>query len=75
MAVEIAAREEARIVWLPTVDAANEALGADALAPEKNPIQAKLRAEFRFREVGLPLEPIEVPVGAGRVVPLKQWAL
>ncbi|WP_276958836.1 DUF6282 family protein [Allomeiothermus silvanus] len=73
VAVEIAAREGARIVWLPTVDAANEAREAEALPPEKKPLWAKLQAEFR--EAGLPLEPIEVLDGAGRVVPALRQVL
>ncbi|RDI94799.1 cytosolic protein [Meiothermus sp. QL-1] len=73
VAVEIAAREGARIVWLPTVDAANEAREAQALPPEKKPLWAKLQAEFR--QAGLPLEPIEVLDANGRVLPALRQVL
>ncbi|MCX7850949.1 DUF6282 family protein, partial [Thermus sp.] len=73
VAVEIAARGGARIVWLPTVDAANEAREADALPPEKKPLWARLQAEFR--EAGLPLCPIEALDANGRVVPALRQVL
>lgn len=73
VAVEIAAREGARVVWLPTVDAANEAREADALPPEKKPLWAKLQAEFR--QAGLPLCPIEALDANGRVVPALRQVL
>jgi len=73
VAVEIAARGGARIVWLPTVDAANEAHEANALPPEKKPLWARLQAEFK--QAGLPLEPIEVLDGSRRVVPALRQVL
>ena len=45
LAVEIAAREGARIVWLPTVDAENEA-GADSHKPVKQPVWRTIQDEF-----------------------------
>jgi hypothetical protein len=47
LAVEIAAREGARIIWMPTVDAENEA-GHHARPPgAKVPVWAQLQDEFR----------------------------
>ena len=44
-AVEIAAREGARIVWLPTVDSENEA-SEDGPKPAKQPVWRKIQDEF-----------------------------
>src|SRR5918912_782125 len=46
-AVEIAAREGARTVWLPTVDAANETAGRNPEPGAKLPAWAKLQHELR----------------------------
>jgi hypothetical protein len=66
VAVEIAAREGARIVWLPTVDAVNEA-GARDRDYEHPPMWVRIQRELR--EAGL--EPPSVPVvdGAGDALP------
>ena len=45
LAVEIAARGGARIVWLPTVDAENEA-SEDGPKPAKQPVWRKIQDEF-----------------------------
>lgn len=50
-AVEIAAREGARIVWLPTVDAENEA-SEDGPKPAKQPVWRKIQEEFEAAGVG-----------------------
>ena len=47
-AVEIAARGGARIVWLPTVDAENEARG-DGPQPAKQPVWRAIQDEFAAR--------------------------
>ena len=67
-AVEIAAREGARIVWMPTVDAANEEkeratfkLGA------KLPLWAKLQQDLR--EAGIDLPPVRVVDERGALLP------
>jgi hypothetical protein len=56
LAVEIAAREGARTVWLPTVDSVNESRGHDPRTPP--PAWAKLQQELR--EEGIAIEPVSV---------------
>ena len=56
LAVEIAAREGARVVWLPTVDSINEA-GELELKPGATP-PVWVRLQLELRERGLPIEPI-----------------
>lgn len=65
LAVEIAAREGARIVWLPTVDAVNEASARDRVYPEgvHRPLWARIQAELRKQGVEAP--PVEVVDAAG----------
>ena len=59
MAVEIAARAGARIVWMPTFDTFNEMYGPQARLPlEKRPQWARLQQELR--EQGVKSEPIRV---------------
>jgi hypothetical protein len=58
LAVEIAAREGARTVWMPTVDAANEAHEREAPPGAKVPVWVKLQLELR--EQGLEIEPVPV---------------
>lgn len=50
-AVEIAAREGARIVWLPTVDAENEAR-TDGARPDKQPVWRVISDELAAAGVG-----------------------
>jgi len=59
LAVEIAAREGARFVWLPTVDAQNEEQ-EHALRPPgvKLPLWAKLQQELRERGLSVPAVPV-----------------
>ena len=52
-AVEIAARGGARIVWLPTVDAENEA-SEEGPKPAKQPVWRAIQAEFAQAGVGSP---------------------
>ena len=57
LAVDIAGREGARIVWMPTVDAENETAGRRPPRPgEKVPVWAKLQHELR--DQGLEVEPV-----------------
>ncbi len=57
LAVEIAAREGARIVWMPTVDSPAETAGRTEPKPgDKVPLWAKLQHELR--ELGLSVEPV-----------------
>src|SRR5580693_9742268 len=58
LAVEIAAREGARTVWMPTVDAANEAHEREAPAGAKVPVWVKLQRELRAE--GIEIEPVPV---------------
>ena len=57
LAVEIAARERARIVWFPTFDAENEPLGRTQAKPGVPvPVWAKMQHELR--EQGFRPEPV-----------------
>jgi Family of unknown function (DUF6282) len=65
-AVEIAARERARIVWLPTVDSENEA-SEDGPKPAKQPVWRKIQDEFAA--AGVAAEPVRVtPQALARVL-------
>jgi hypothetical protein len=68
LAVEIAAREGARIVWMPTVDSPAETAGRTEPKPgDKVPGWAKLQHELR--ELGLGVEAVQVSDGDGRLLP------
>jgi Family of unknown function (DUF6282) len=70
LAVEVAAREGVRTVWLPTVDAVNESHERDvdrAHPPAKVPVWVKLQLELR--EQGIEIEPVPVVDDAGEVLP------
>lgn len=67
LAVEIAAREGARTVWLPTVDSVNESHEREAPPGAKVPVWVKLQLELR--EAGLEIEPVPVLDAAGAVLP------
>jgi hypothetical protein len=68
LAVEIAAREGAAVVWLPTVDAENETAGRRDLPPDANvPVWAKLQQDLRRRGFATP--PVPVVDTDGRIVP------
>jgi hypothetical protein len=70
-AVEIAARSGARIVWMPTVDAANEAKEHAAFKPgAKLPLWAKLQQELR--ESGIDSSPVRVVDEDGVLLPETQ---
>lgn len=69
LAVEVAAREGARTVWLPTVDAVNEShereregVGAYAKVP------AWVKLQLELREQGIEIEPVPVVDGHGVVL-------
>jgi hypothetical protein len=67
VAVEIAAREGARIVWFPTVNSENEQHEVLAAAPGANvPVWAKL--ELELREQGVEAAPVAVMDGNGGLV-------
>jgi hypothetical protein len=70
LAVEVAAREGARTVWLPTVDSVNESHERDASASRpgaKVPVWVKLQLELR--EQGIEIPPVPVVDEAGAVLP------
>ena len=68
LAVEIAAREGARIVWMPTVDSPAETAGRTEPKPgDKVPQWAQLQHELR--ELGLGAEPVHVTGGDGQLLP------
>jgi hypothetical protein len=68
LAVEIAAREGARIVWMPTVDSPAETAGRTEPKPgDKVPQWARLQHELRG--LGLGVEPVDVTDGDGRLLP------
>ena len=66
LAVEIAAREGARIVWLPTVDAVNEA-GARDREYAHPPMWVRIQRELR--DIGLEPPPVPVLDDAGEPLP------
>jgi Family of unknown function (DUF6282) len=68
VAVEIAARSGARVVWLPTVDAVNERRSRAASPPGATPPQwAALQDEFT--ELGIAASPVPVLGPGGTVLP------
>jgi hypothetical protein len=67
LAVEIAAREGARIVWFPTVDSENEAHEREAPPGAKVPVWVKVQLDLR--EQGIEIEPVPVVDGNGAVLP------
>ena len=68
LAVEIAAREGARTVWLPTVDSLNEMTGAHEIAPgAKPPVWMRLQQELR--DQGVHIEPVRVVDDGGALLP------
>lgn len=67
-AVEIAAREGARIVWFPTVSSENEQHEVLAADPNgKVPVWVKF--ELSIREAGVVPEPVPVVDGGGELLP------
>lgn len=74
LAVEIAAREGARIVWMPTVDSPAEKAGRSEPKPgDKVPQWAKLQHELRG--LGFPIDAVEVRDDAGELLPETQLVL
>jgi len=68
LAVEIAALEGARVVWLPTVDAVNETAGRSQPKPgDKVPVWAAV--QYGLRERGIDIEAVPVVDEAGTVLP------
>jgi hypothetical protein len=67
LAVEVAGREGARIVWLPTVDSVNESHERDAPPGGKVPVWVKLQLELR--QVGIEIPPVPVLGEDGKPLP------
>jgi hypothetical protein len=68
LAVEIAAREGARIVWMPTVDSPAETAGrTEPKEGDKVPQWARLQHELR--SLGLSVEAVHVTDPEGRLLP------
>ena len=68
LAVEIAAREGARILWMPTVDAANHrAFGRDFAPGAQPPPWLALQQDLDSR--GITVDPVAVVDDAGRAAP------
>ena len=68
LAVEIAAREGARTVWLPTVDSVNESHEREAPPGAKVPVWVKLQLDLR--EQGIEIDPVPVVGEDGVVLPV-----
>jgi hypothetical protein len=68
LAVEIAAREGARTVWLPTVDSVNESHEREAPPGAKVPVWVKLQLELREEGIEIPPVPVVDPAD-GTVLP------
>lgn len=68
-AVEIAAREGARIVWLPTVDAVNEAGARDRTYPPGARVPMWVALQRELREAGMEPPPVPVLGDDGRPLP------
>jgi hypothetical protein len=73
LAVEIAAREGARTVWMPTVDSVNEAGEREAPPGAKVPVWVRLQLDLR--EQGIEIEPVPVVDDAGQVLPATRAVL
>ena len=68
LAVEIAALEGARVVWLPTVDAVNETAGRTQPKPgDKVPVWAAV--QYGLRERGIEIQAVPVVDDSGAVLP------
>jgi hypothetical protein len=68
LAVDIAAREGARIVWMPTVDSPAETAGrTEPREGDRVPLWARLQHELRG--LGLGIEPVHVTDGDGLLLP------
>ena len=68
-AVEIAAREGARIVWLPTVDAINEASAREREYPPGARVPMWVAIQRELREAGMEPPPVPVVDDAGDPLP------
>jgi hypothetical protein len=74
LAVEIAAREGARTVWMPTVHSINEMEEVHSFAPGA-PMPVWMKFEVSLREAGVQAEPVAVLDGGGKLLPAVQRVL
>ena len=74
LAVELAAREGARTVWMPTVHAANE-LHKVHNFPQGAPMPVWLKLEVSLRSVGLTSEAVAVTDSDGELLPQTRTVL
>ena len=68
LAVEIAAREGARIVWMPTVDSPAETAGRTEPKPGDN-VPQWARLQHELRELGLSVDAVHVTDAQGALLP------
>ena len=68
VAVEIAAREGARTVWLPTVDSVNES-GEETQFPPGAKVPVWMELQRELRAAGIAIEPVPVVDADGGVLP------
>jgi hypothetical protein len=68
LAVEIAAREGARIVWMPTVDSPAETAGRTE-PKEGDNVPQWARLQHELRSLGLSVDPVHVADPEGRLLP------
>ena len=68
LAVEIAAREGARTVWMPTVNSVNEMEEVHSFAPGA-PMPVWMKFEVSLREAGVEPEPVAVVDDDGELLP------
>src|SRR3984885_12542459 len=74
LAVEIAAREGARTVWMPTVNSINEMEEVHSFAPGA-PMPVWMKFEVSLREAGVQPEPVAVIDRDGSLLPAVQKVL
>lgn len=68
LAVEVAAREGARTVWMPTVNSVNEMAEVHSFAPGA-PMPVWMKFEVSLREAGVEAEPVAVLDAGGGLLP------
>ena len=69
LAVEVAAREGARTVWLPTVDSVNESHERDAGSRPGARVPVWVKLQLELREQGIEIAPVPVIDDSGAVLP------
>jgi|SRR5579863_5497409 len=74
LAVEIAAREGARTVWMPTVNSINEMEEVHSFAPGA-PMPVWMKFEVSLRDAGVQPQPVAVLDGDGSLLPAVQKVL